>query len=129
RRPRRLHRARRPRAGPRAHGLAQLLERRPRAGPLPLRPAPPRRRREADLRQAGPLRLARLVPSMCAAPPAPVVLRHEALELLRPDATARGDAARAAAPLRAPRPPGEAGRRRDPPPPGALYRPADGEVA
>ena len=39
----------------------------------------------ADLRQARPLRLARLVPPLRPAPPAPVVLRHEALELLRPD--------------------------------------------
>ena len=58
RRPRRLHRARRARAGTGADRLAQRLERQPRPGQLPLRQAPPRPRREDDLRQARPLRLA-----------------------------------------------------------------------
>ena len=57
-----------------------------RPGPLPLRPEAPRHRLEAHLRQARPLRLARLVPPLRPPPAAPVVLRHEALELLRPDA-------------------------------------------
>ena len=128
RRPRRLHRARRPRAGPRADGLAQRLEREPRADPLPLRQAPARPRREADLRQARPLRLARLVPALRPAPPSPVVLRYEALELLRADPAARGDEALARAAVRRSRARDRPGRRGDPQAPGALRRTAHGEA-
>ena len=54
-------------------------------GQLPLRPAAPRHRHEEDLRQARPLRLAGLLPARRPPPEARVVLRREALELLRPD--------------------------------------------
>ena len=57
---------------------------------LPLRPEASRHRHEAHLRQARPLRLARLVPPLRPPPEAPVVLRDEALGLLRPGAAERG---------------------------------------
>ena len=65
RRPR-LHRARRARAGARADRVPGRLGRRRRAAQLPLRPRAPRRGRQAGPRQAGPLRLARLLPAVPA---------------------------------------------------------------
>ncbi len=82
-----------------------------------------------DLRQARPLRLEGLLPPLRPPSQAPVVLRHQALELLHPDGAAGRDQERARAPLRPPRLPGAAGRRGDPPAPRALQRAADGEVA
>ena len=90
RRPRRLHRARRARAGPGADRLPLHVEQQARPGPLPLRREAPRHRLEAHLRQARPLRLARLVPPLRPSPEAPVVLRDQALGLLRPGAAERG---------------------------------------
>ena len=87
----RLHGARRPRAGARADRLAERLGRRQGPGQLPLRPEAPRHGHEDDLRQARPLRLAGLVPALRPPPEARVVLRHEALELLRPDDAAGRD--------------------------------------
>ena len=51
RRRQRLHRARRPRAGARPHGLDGRLPQRPRLGALPLQAREPRRRDEGDLRE------------------------------------------------------------------------------
>ena len=48
---------------------------------------------EDDLRPHRQLRLAGLVPALPRPPAAPVVLRHEAVELLRPDDAGRGDGA------------------------------------
>src|SRR5581483_1710508 len=95
-----LHRGGRAPASPSADRLSQRLE--PLEGPRPLslRPELPRSGDEADLPQARPLRLARLVPALPHASRASEVLRHEALELLRPDGAAARDARRARAPLR-----------------------------
>ena len=96
---------------------------------LPVRPETSRHRLEADLRQARPLRLARLVPPLRPPPEAPVVLCDEALGLLRPGAAERGHAAVARAALRPQRLRDRPGRRRDPAPPRALHRAAHGQVA
>jgi hypothetical protein len=63
-------------------------------GPVNFRfgPEAPRHRHEADLRQARALQLEGLVPARRAPPEAPLVLRREALELLRPDEAAGRDA-------------------------------------
>ena len=113
-----LHRARRPRAGARAHRLRQRLEARRRQRQLPLRPRAPRRRQQADLRQERHLRLAGRRQSLPPPPEARAVLRRQALALLHPGrarrrhaAVARGDVPQG---LRHP-----ADRRCDPPPPGA----------
>ena len=129
RRPRRLHRARRARAGPGADRLPLHVEQQARPGPLPLRREAPRHRLQAHLRQARPLRLARLVPPLRPSPEAPVVLRDQALGLLHPGAAERGDASLARAALRSQRLRGRPGRRRDPAPPRALHRAAHGQVA
>ncbi len=124
--PRRVHRDRRPRAGPRAHRL-EGLGREQAADGVRLRRDPARHRLEDDLRPDGQLGLAGLVRALPRQPAAPVVLRHEALELLRPDAARRGHELGAAGAVReAARP---AGRRGDPAPPGLLRGAADGEAA
>ena len=93
RRPR-LHRARRARAGPRPDRLRQRLEARPRQRQLPLRGQAPRPGTEARLRQDGRVRLAGRRPALPPPPEASVLLRRQALALLRPDDARRGDAAR-----------------------------------
>ena len=129
RRPRRVHRARRSRASPGADRLPLHVEQQARPGSLSVRPEASRHRLEAHLRQARPLRLARLVPPLRPPPEAPVVLCDEALGLLRPGAAERGHPALARAPLRPQRLRDRAGRRRDPAPPRALHRAAHGQVA
>src|SRR5215204_6549761 len=128
RRPR-LHRARRPRAGPRADGLPQRLEGGHRPISLPLRPRTPRRRRQARLRPPRAVRLARRLPALRPPPESPVVLRPQALELLHPDDAAAGNAEGPRAALRERPLRGQARRRGDPQAPAPLRRPADGQVA
>src|SRR4029077_11566348 len=83
RRPR-LHRGRRPPAGTCPHRLSEQLEPEQRACQLPLRPGVPRSGREDDLPSPGPIHLEGLVPPLRHTSGPPVVLRPEALELLRP---------------------------------------------
>ena len=92
RRPRRLHRDRRTRAG----AGADRLDRRRQRG-LPRSPSTDsaRHRLEDDLRPHRQLHLAGLVQPLPRPPAAPVVLRDEALELLRPDRARHGDRRRA----------------------------------
>ena len=80
----------------------------------------PRRRLEDDLRPDRQLHLAGGVQPLPEPQAASVVLRLEALELLRPDDARRGDRRRARGALRGPSDP--AGRRGDPHAPGALHR-------
>ena len=88
--PRRLHRARRARAGAGADRLPLHVEQQ-RSARSRFRFDPKRHDTgdEAHLRQARPLRLARLVPPLRPPPAAPVVLRDQALELLRAGAAER----------------------------------------
>ena len=86
RRPRRVHRARRARAGARADRVRLRLERRARDAQLPLRPDPPRHRRQDDLRQDRRVDLGARRGDVRPAPAPPVVLRPQAVELLHPDA-------------------------------------------
>src|SRR5262249_10509464 len=83
RRPR-LHRARRPPAGACPNRLPEQLEPEQRADELPLRPPVPRSRREDDFPPPGPLHLEGLVPPLRHTSGPRLVLRPEALELLRP---------------------------------------------
>ena len=126
REPRRVHRDRRPRAGPRAHRLEAARSRTSSRSRVRLRRDAARRRLEDDLRPDRQLRPGRTRATLCLEPPAaPVVLRHEALELLRPDAARRGHAARRSQALYAKRL-SPAGGRGDPHPPGLLRGAADG---
>ena len=84
REPRRLHRDRRARAGARADRLARLGQQ-GRDHAVHLRPDVARPGHEDDLRPERQLRLAGRLPPLPEPPAAPVVLRLEALELLRPD--------------------------------------------
>ena len=88
----------------------------------------PRRGDEDRLPQVGPLRLAGRVPPLRLAPRARVVLRQQALELLRPGRAEPLDARRARGALQAGLR-GRAGRQRDPQAPGPDRRAADGEAA
>ena len=111
-------------------GWRQRLERQPRPGQLPLRQEAARHGHEEDLRQARPLRLEGLVPPLRPPSQAPVVLRHQALELLHPDGAACRDAGRRSSASTSTtttqvRPVVEAILRH----PAALQRAADGEVA
>ena len=63
---------------------------------------PAQRGVEDDLRPDGRLRLGGLVPAVPRPPAAPVVLRHEALELLRADAAAAATCAPRSRPVREP---------------------------
>ena len=125
----RLHRGRRARAGARADRLPQRLGRRRRAEQLSLRPRVPRRRREAHLRQEGPLRVARLVRDVPRAPEPPVVLRREAVVLLHPGSAGPQDPPRAAVAVRARALRGAPGGGGDPAPPRLLRGAAHGEAA
>jgi hypothetical protein len=110
---RRLHRARRARGGARADRLSRELGRRRVPGHL-LRPGAPRRGRQADLRQARALRLARRhrprhrPPAPCAVP------RGQAVELVRHRAAVQGQARGAGAHLPPRRPAPQAGGGSDP---------------
>ena len=84
---------------------------------------------QAHLRQARPLRLARLVPPLRAPPPAPLVLREQALGLLHPGAAEDRDETVAERIYVRSGYKVAAGRRGDPAPPRALHRPAHGEAA
>src|SRR5206468_7840395 len=117
----RLRRARRARAGPGAHGLALRLASQRRADQLPGRRLAPRTGPQDDLRPPWHLRLARRLQPVPPEPEARVVLRGEALELLRAGGTRRQDAAWARAAVSR-RPRGRARARRDPAAPGALHR-------
>ena len=119
RRPR-LHRGRRPPAGACAHRLPEQLEPEQRAGQLPLRPAVPRSGREDDLPPPRPIHLEGLVPPLRHTSGSRVVLRPEALELLRPRDARPRHAAGARAALQVLEVRGAAGRRRDPAPSCAL---------
>ena len=125
----RLHRARRARAGARPDRLGQRLEERDRPDELPLPLDAARQRGQDDLRQEGPLRLARLVPPLPRASEPRLLCRAEALELLRARAARRRHAGGARAALQGRQLRDQAARRRDPPPPGALPRACDGEAA
>src|SRR6185312_13666348 len=82
RRPR-LHRERRAPAGAGADRLPQQLEPEHRPGELPLRPAVPRHGPEDDLSPPRPVHVEGLVPPLRDASGSRLVLRPEALELLR----------------------------------------------
>ncbi len=83
RRPRRLHRDRGARAGPVAVGLDAQLHRRHRLPQLSLRPQPLGHRQQDGLRADGPLQLGGRLSHVRPPPAARVVLRRQALELLR----------------------------------------------
>ncbi len=88
----------------------------------------PRHRHEADLREARALRLAGLLPARRPPPEAPLVLRHQALELLHSDRRRPQLAGTGAALRRQPlaiRP----GRRGDPHASAPLQRAAHGQAA
>ncbi len=126
RRPRRLHPVRRARQRARAHRLVGLGHEGRRLG-LHLRREPPRRDEQDDLRPHGRLELAGLLQPLPQPPAPPVLLRQQALGLLRPDAARQRHLGRAAGALREPRDP--AGRRGDPDAPRLLHRPAHGQAA
>ena len=122
-------RGRRPRAGAGADRLARRLGGRRRAHQLPLRPRIPRRRHQDGVRQAGPVRLARLMPALPRAPGPRGLLRRQALELLRRRSPRPGHALEADPPLQAQGLRGEAAAGGDPEAPVVLRGPGDGEAA
>ena len=89
RRPRRLHRGRHPRTGAGADRLAQRLVGRTRRPQLPLRPQTPRQRAEDGLRPDRQLGLGRRLPALRRTPAPRLLLRRQALELLRRRAALR----------------------------------------
>ena len=95
---------------------------------LSLRPDEARPRCEDRVRQAGRLHLARLGIALRPSPEARRVLRRQAVGLLRPGSARCEDARRAGRHLHA-RLRGGAGARGDSSAPGAVHRPAHGEVA
>ena len=96
RRPRRLHRGRRQGDGPLADRVDGRMDRKQRAAELPLRRRTPRQGVKTVFGQSGNFNYADAV-SLCVSPSvAPVVLRQQAVELLRAGAAA-GSHARVAA--------------------------------
>ena len=91
RRPRRLHRDRRARAGARAHRLDGRRQQGRASATSPSTRTGTTARHEDDLRADGQLHLAGLGQPLPQPPAAPVVLRQQAVGLLRPDAARRGD--------------------------------------
>ena len=94
RRPR-LHRGRRAPERARADRLPQRLEAQRRPDELPLRPEVPRHRNEDDLQEPRRVHVEGLVPPLRHASGSSVVLRAEALELLRADGARQRDGGRA----------------------------------